>query len=91
MTIKHGVVFSLCYHQLFDFTTSFLHVSVNTGSGLYMSFDLGVWYESFDDCDDMFSNAEVLGDGAACKWISPRDLFIIIGKGDNLIEIGKLK
>ncbi len=54
-----------------------------------MYFSLGVDYESFRRCDDMFSNVEVLGDGAACKWISPRDMFIIIGKGDDLIEIGK--
>ena len=55
-----------------------------------MSFDLGVDYENFFSCEDVFDDASSLGVGAACKWRSPKDLYIVIGKGESLIEIGKL-
>ncbi len=53
-----------------------------------MEFDIGVDYESFSDCSDVFSNSD-LGTGAECKWRTPKDLYIVIGKGSGLIEIGK--
>ncbi|XP_072031498.1 uncharacterized protein [Amphiura filiformis] len=58
------------------------------GAGLIVSFDIGVDYEGFASCDDVFSNAEVLGDGAQCQWRGPRKLYIPIGQGNNLIQIG---
>ena len=62
----------------------------STGAGIIMAFDLGVDYENFFRCSDVFNDTSSLGVGAACKWRTPKDLYIEIGKGENLIEIGKL-
>ena len=63
---------------------------LSPGAGLKIHFDLGVDYENFDSCDDLFADVTLLGEGAECKWQSPRDLFVLTGKGENLVEIGKV-
>lgn len=60
-----------------------------SGAGVLIGFDLGVNYENFETCDDVFASTTTLGEGASCKWFSPKDLFVLIGKGDNLVEIGR--
>ncbi|XP_038046839.1 uncharacterized protein LOC119721034 [Patiria miniata] len=60
----------------------------DSGATLLVTFDMPVDYENLRSCRQMFNSVEMLGVGARCLWLYPTAMLILIGKGNNLVEIG---